>query len=219
MLPEFDLNSSPLWVNATILVFSGIVVWISGAKLARLAKVIARTTGLSKVIAGAILIGVATSLPKSVTTMTASMGIAPLAANKLFGGVAMQLTVLAVIDWIRVRGNPLTFFAPNPVLLLAGVLLVPQVVLAFVAIATGDVTVVAHLGFWPALLEVFYGMSLYYLNRFDSLETWTAARTPAERREEYANSVKDASAWEGESQELKDDGGSIAWLSKQFAYF
>ena len=209
MLPELDFKSWPLWLNTAILAGAGVVVWIAGLRLARLAEGIATKTGLSRVIAGALLLGVATSLPEIVTTMTASaLENAPLAVNNLFGGVAMQLAVLAVIDFWYVRGRPLTFFSPDPVLLLAGVLLVLQVALGIVAIATGDVAIVAHMGFWPLLLVVFYGMSLYYLNRFNSLETWTAANIPR-----------------GHDADVTDDqltsdvkGSSTLWLSTQFAF-
>lgn len=212
MFSELDFKSLPLWGNVAVLSVSGVVVWLAGLKLARLAEAISAKTGLSKVIAGALLLGVATSLPETVTTMTASaLGNAPLAVNNLFGGVAMQLAVLAVIDYWYVRGSPLTFFSPDPVLLLAGVLLIMQVALAIVAIATGDVSMVAHIGFWPPLLVVFYGLSLYYLNRFSSLETWTATHKPSDQSEDSKHDTTDPDRDESVSK-----GSSTIWLAMQF---
>lgn len=216
MLSELDFKSFPLWANITILCVSGVVVWLAGMKLARIAETISANTGLSRVIAGALLLGVATSLPEIVTTMTASaLGNAPLAVNNLFGGVAMQLAVLAAIDFLYARSHPLTFFSPNPVLLLAGVLLVMQVALAIVAIAAGDVAIMAHLGFWPPLLVLFYGISLYYLERFSSLETWTATRLPSE----HLNESNDHHTGQNQdSQEPDEEGPSTAWLAIIFAF-
>ncbi|MFI4877063.1 MAG: sodium:calcium antiporter [Blastopirellula sp. JB062] len=199
-----------------ILAVAGLIVWHAGLKLARYAKGIADQIGLSKVIAGALLLGAATSLPEIVTTMTASaLGNAPLAVNNLFGGVAMQLAVLAIIDWQRVPGRPLTFFSPNPVLLLAGVLLILQIALAILAITAGDVNAVGHLGYWPPLLVVFYGLSLYYLDRFNSLDTWKAQQTPEPSPEDEADNAVASAA---DNQHTQQES-SLTKLSLGFAFF
>jgi len=222
MLPEIDFKSFPVWTNILILTIAGVFVWVAGLKLARLAEGIANKTGLSTVIAGALLLGVATSLPEIVTTMTASaLGNAPLAVNNLFGGVAMQLAVLAVIDFWYVRNGPLTFFSPDPVLLLAGVLLIMQVALGITAIAAGDYAVVGHMGFWPPLLAVFYGVTLYYLDRFHSQETWTAARLPQMLQpdeDEGEESAEDV-AEEKQQHESQDQEASTLWLSAAFGFY
>lgn len=78
MLLELDFKSFPLWGNVAVLSVSGVVVWLAGLKLARLAEAISAKSGLSRVIAGALLLSVATSLREIVTTMTASaLGNAP----------------------------------------------------------------------------------------------------------------------------------------------
>ncbi|QDV75306.1 sodium:calcium antiporter [Botrimarina mediterranea] len=206
---DLDFKSLPVWGNLAILAIGGSVVWVAGLQLARLAESIALRTGMSRVLAGAMLLGVATSLPEIATTVTAgALGNAPLAVNNLFGGVAMQLAVLALIDFWSVRDGPLTFFSPDPVLLLAGVLLVLQVALAIIAVSAGDVAILAHIGFWPLLLVVIYGMSLYYIENFASLETWTAARLPEK--------VLQADA-PGDDQKESTDA-SLAWLMALFAF-
>ncbi|TWT99449.1 putative calcium/sodium:proton antiporter [Botrimarina colliarenosi] len=210
-MPSLDFGSIPVWGNLLILAIAGIVVWIAGLKLARLAESIALRTGMSRVLAGAMLLGVATSLPEIATTVTAgALGNAPLAVNNLFGGVAMQLAVLAVIDFWSVRNGPLTFFSPDPVLLLAGVLLVLQVALAVIAVSAGDVAIYAHIGLWPVLLVVIYGMSLYYIENFASLETWTAARLPEK-------ALQAGSPGDDQDEEEKSDA-SLAWLMSLFAF-
>lgn len=198
-----DLQELPAWINGLILTAGGVVVWLSGTKLARLADTISARTGLSHVLAGALLLGVATSLPEIATTVTASsLGNAPLAVNNLFGGVAMQLAVLAFIDFWFVRDGPLTFFSPAPVLLLGGVLLILQIALGVTAIAAGDVTLFAHVGAWPLLLTAVYGLSLYFMNRFPERDTWTPARLPEQVREEG----------EPAGNRRANDGRSTKWL-------
>jgi len=178
-----DFTTLPVWGNAAILTVGGLGVWLCGTKLAKLADGISARTGLSRVLAGALLLGVATSLPEIATTVTASLlGNAPLAMNNLFGGVAMQLAVLAVIDFWFVRRGPLTFFSPDPVLLLGGVLLILQIAVSIAAISVGDITVFAHVGIWPILLAIVYVASLYFMNGFADRDTWTPARAP-EREE------------------------------------
>ncbi|WP_145372119.1 sodium:calcium antiporter [Maioricimonas rarisocia] len=178
-MSTFDFTTLPIWGNALVLTVGGIGVWLCGTRLARLADGISARTGLSRVLAGALLLGVATSLPEIATTVTASLlGNAPLAINNLFGGVAMQLAVLAVIDLWFVRKGPLTFFSPDPVLLLGGVLLILQVAVSIAAIAAGDITIVGHIGAWPILLAIVYVASLYFMHGFSDRDTWTPANAP-----------------------------------------
>ena len=130
-------------------------------------------------MAGALLLGVATSLPEIVTTVAASsLGNAPLAVNNLLGGVSMQLVVLAFVDWWFVRGGTLTFFSPNPVLLLGGVLLILHLAVFIVAVAVGDYALPGGIGIWPLVLAGVYVLSLYFMNRFSALDTWSPSRLP-----------------------------------------
>lgn len=190
-------------INGVILVVAGCVVWLAGTNLARLADEISARTGLSKVLAGALLLGAATSLPEIATTVTASaLGNASLAVNNLFGGVAMQLAVLAVIDFWFVRRGPLTFFSPDPVLLLGGVLLVMELALSIVAMATGDVEVFGRVGAWPLLLAAGYLLSLYFMNRFAARDTWTPSHSPDQTETRSNSSDSDRSRHSSRSTTL-----------------
>lgn len=174
-----DLSSQPVFVNAGLLLVAGGAVWYSGRRLAQLADQLTTRTSVTHVLAGALLLGGATSLPEVATTVTASaLGNAPLAVNNLFGGVAMQLAVLALIDILFVRRGPLTFFSPDPVLLLGGVLLILQVAVAIAAIAAGDVNLIGGIGGWPIVLAAAYGGSLFFMNRFADRDSWTPSRVP-----------------------------------------
>lgn len=207
----FDFTTIPTWLNAVILVIGGLIVWLAGTKLARLADSISQQTNVSHVLAGALLLGTATSLPEIATTVTATtLGNAPLAVNNLFGGVAMQLAVLAAIDFWFVRRGPLTFFSPDPVLLLGGVLLILQIALSMTAVAAGDVVVFAHIGAWPILLMGVYGVSLYFMNGFADRDTWTPAQLPEEQKGERDESLTNDAASDDEVRSTLELGALFA---------
>ncbi|WP_013630744.1 sodium:calcium antiporter [Rubinisphaera brasiliensis] len=179
-----DFTTFSLPVNLLILTISGIIVWLAGTKMALMADTISERTSLSRAMAGALLLGVATSLPEIVTTVAASsLGNAPLAVNNLLGGVSMQLVVLAFVDWWFVRGGTLTFFSPNPVLLLGGVLLILHLAVFIVAVAVGDYALPGGIGVWPLVLAGVYVLSLYFMNRFSALDTWSPSRLPEQGEE------------------------------------
>ena len=67
-----DFTTFSLPVNLLILTISGIIVWLAGTKMALMADTISERTSLSRAMAGALLLGVATSLPEIVTTVAAS---------------------------------------------------------------------------------------------------------------------------------------------------
>jgi cation:H+ antiporter len=124
-----EFHSLPLPANAGIFLAAGACVWLAGTRLAGYADAIASRTGLSQAFLGVVLLGIATSLPEIATTATAAwMGNARLVAGNLFGGVALQVAVLAIADFVAVRGA-LTYFTPQPVLLFQGVM--PIVLIAY----------------------------------------------------------------------------------------
>jgi len=174
----FEFHDLNPWINLLILAFGGLFVWRSGTTLSHIADQISDQTAMSKALAGALLLGGATSLPEIATTVTASwLGNASLAMNNLFGGVAMQLAVLALIDFWVVKGA-LTYFSPSPVLLLGGTFLVLQIAVGVCAISAGDIALIGHIGIWPILLGAVYAASLYYMNRFENRESWVPTELP-----------------------------------------
>ncbi len=184
---SFSFVDLPVWLSSLILLGGSVLVWYSGTRLSVYADSIATQTKLSQALAGALLLGGATSLPEIATTVTASsLGNASLAVNNLFGGVAMQLAILAVIDALVVRGA-LTYFSPKPVLLLGAVLLILQLALGLTAIAAGDVELVAGIGAWPLLLVGVYALSLYFMERFTNRESWVPSELPPGAGEDAAD--------------------------------
>lgn len=190
-----DFTSFSPGLNFSIFAAASAVVWVAGTKLAEYADSIAARTGLSKAFLGLLLLGVATSLPELATTITAAVSSnASLATNNLFGGVAMQIAVLAVVDLLVGRG-PLTYFTPQPVLLLQGVMLVLLLAVAIAGIAAGEPLSLAGVGLFPVLLLAGYLFTLYMSHREDFHPKWQVTNAPAlseeseERQDEEQESL------------------------------
>ena len=149
-----DFAQHSIWLNALIFVAAAACVWFAGGKLSEYADVIAERTGLGRAFVGLLLLATATSLPELATTVTAGViGNAPLLTGNLLGGVVMQTAILAVMDLLLVRRKPLSYFAPDPGLLLDGVMLVALLALALVGIAVDGAF--AFLGMGPLPIVIF----------------------------------------------------------------
>ena len=78
---------------------AAVVIFISGLRLTGMADRLADRTGLGEAIAGAVLLGAATSLSGTVVSITAAFeGHASLAYSNSIGGIAAQTAFLALAD-------------------------------------------------------------------------------------------------------------------------
>jgi hypothetical protein len=155
-----QFETFPVWVNFALFGVAAACVWSAGTRLARYADAISARTHLSKAFLGVVVLGVATSLPEIATTITAAaIGNARLVSGNLFGGVALQIAVLAVVDLIAVRGA-LTFFTPQPVLLFQGVMPLLLLSLALAGAVAGEPISLMGLGVTPMLLALGYAVTV-----------------------------------------------------------
>ena len=151
-----DFTSLPLWLNLLIFAAGAAAIWPAGARLAGYVDRIGRRTGLGDAFLGVAMLGVATSLPELVTTITGSMiGNAPLVTGNLFGGIAMQVAILSVVDAFVVR-DALTYAAPKPVLLFQGVMLLMLLAITLVGISLDDPLGFFGVGATPAVVMLVY---------------------------------------------------------------
>jgi len=176
-----DFRSLSVWTNLAIFGGAAVVVWISGTRLASCADAISERTKLSKAFLGLILLAVATSLPEIVTTITAALlGNAALVAGNLFGGVALQVAILAIVDLVAVR-RALTFFTPQPALLFQAVMLLLLLSVALAGAAAGDPLSIAGVGLTPVLLVLGYVATVSWSRPGkDLLPRWRATNVPDE---------------------------------------
>jgi cation:H+ antiporter len=168
LLPFDDL---PVWTNLVDFTAAAVVVWLAGTRLSSSAEVIAKRTGLGQAFIGALLLGGITSLPEGATTVSASaIGNAPLAVNNLFGGVAMQVAILAAAD-AYLGGPALSTRVQQPSVLLQGTLLILMLSLAALGIAAGDVLVLG-VGIWTFAIFLTAIMAFYLVHRHHQRDTW-----------------------------------------------
>lgn len=180
MLPFEDF---PLWLNLVLFGAGAAVIWLAGTRLSRYADAIAERTGVGKAFIGALLLGGITSLPEGAATVTASaLGSAPLAVNNIFGGVAMQVAILAVADAV-VPGHALTGRIRKPSVLLQGALLVLVLTLAAAGIALGE-TPILGVGAWSTAILGTSVFAFYLIHQHRSRETWEPEAPPADRVKE-----------------------------------
>jgi cation:H+ antiporter len=83
-----------------------VAVFAVGPRLARVVEVLADRLGIGQVLVGAVLLGVVTSLPGLVLTVTAAArGDAELAVANALGGVAAQTFFIAIADIVYRTGT------------------------------------------------------------------------------------------------------------------
>jgi cation:H+ antiporter len=182
-----SFHELPLWGNVAIFAAAALCVWIAGTRLADYADAIAARTGLSQAFLGVVLLGIATSLPELATTATAAwIGNAQLVAGNLFGGVALQMAILAVVDVAAVQG-PLTFFTPQPVLLFQGVMLLLLLATSLAAAAAGEPAAYAGVGLTPVVLFLGYVITVRMSRSGDHLPKWRATNEPERAKNEREN--------------------------------
>jgi len=181
----------PIWAHLIMMGVGGLIVWLSGTRLSVYADAISEKTGMGQAFVGALLLGGATSLPELATTLTAaSIGNASLAVNNIFGGIAMQFMVLAMVDLICVQGA-LTYFSPQPVLMLGGVLLILLIAMAMAALSMGEVASIGAVGLWPVMICSAYVISLWFMQRFENRQSWIPAELPEERQTEESETARE----------------------------
>lgn len=94
-----DLADLPLWQNILVFLLAGTVIAWAGTLLAGLADRLADRTGLGEALAGALFLGLMTSLPGLSASITAAVeGRPALAISNALGGIAVQTAFLALAD-------------------------------------------------------------------------------------------------------------------------
>lgn len=167
-----NFSSWSLWVLLVVLVVAGAAIWFAGTRLSNYADTISQRTGLGQAFVGLLLLAVSTSLPEVATTITGALrGHPDIVASNLMGGIALQTAILAVVDWVVVRGA-LTRHAGKAVLLLQGALLLLLLSLALAGFAVGELLSLYKIGLWPTLMLVGYLLTLYAVHKYQGNPRW-----------------------------------------------
>jgi cation:H+ antiporter len=100
-----DLGGLSLGAVAGIFVMAAAIA-LAGVRLAHVADALADRTGMGEVVAGALFVGAATSLPGAITSIsTAAQGASGLAVGNALGGLTAQTAFIAVADLFYRRAN------------------------------------------------------------------------------------------------------------------
>lgn len=172
-MPDFTAISLP--VNLLVFTVAAAVVWFAGSKLSQYADDISNATGIGQAVIGIVLLAGITSLPEIGVTATASVsGDAELAVNNLIGSIALQVAMLAVVDFFIGRAA-LTAVVPEPAVLLEGSLNIILISYAAAAIVFGDVPFLGA-GLWSWGCLVMYAAAVVILAGAEGKRPWLAAR-------------------------------------------
>ncbi len=171
-----DLAGLPLWAVAAIFIVAAACIGVAGVRLSNVADSLADRTGMGEVVAGALFVGAATSLPGAITSVsTASQNAPELAVGNALGGLTAQTAFIAVADLMYRRAN-LEHAAASVTGLAQGVLLVVMLAIPLVATAEPPITVA---GVHPASILIFvtYGFGLRLLTQIKDEPMWEPVQT------------------------------------------
>ncbi|WP_233545075.1 sodium:calcium antiporter [Pseudooceanicola sediminis] len=122
---------------------AAIMVLFSGLRMTDLADKLADRTGLGEAIAGAVLLGAATSLSGTIVSITSAHdGLASLAYSNSIGGIAAQTAFLAIAD-ITYRKANLEHAAAELANVFQSIVLIILLTLPLLAINMKEFTVLA----------------------------------------------------------------------------
>jgi cation:H+ antiporter len=135
--------STPLLL--LIFVAAATAISVAGVQLSNQTDVLATRLGLGSALGGLILLALATNLPEIAIVVSAALaGSVDVAVGNILGGIAIQTTVLVVLDRFGVRsGPPLTYRAASLVLVLEGF-----AVIAVLAIVVAGAQLPSHVIAW-----------------------------------------------------------------------
>ncbi len=189
-MPDFSQFSPG--VNLALLAVAAITIGIFGWRLASTADKLADVTGLGEAIAGAILLGAATSLPGIITSaVTAWDGLPQLSVSNAIGGIAAQTAFLAIADITYKRAN-LEHAAASAPNILQAALLVTLLSIPIIATTGPDITVWGIHPATPILFGAYiYGMHL--VKQAQEVAPWTPQQTAETHEDEAADESFDGS--------------------------
>ncbi|MFP4314323.1 MAG: sodium:calcium antiporter [Alphaproteobacteria bacterium] len=171
----------PLFANMLIFAVLATLIWNAGTRLSYFIDAIAEKTNIARAFLGLILLATATELPELVTTTTASSrGNGTLALNNMFGGMLMQLLVLAIAD-IFVKKGTLSAQPKSPTVAIAGLLCITSLAAVLIANVLSDFTIAFHIGIGSILIAGLYMTSMFILHSVDKRDVWSPVDLPEDK--------------------------------------
>lgn len=170
-----DFSGFSLWINLAIFAAAAVAVWLAGARITHYANAISDKTGIGQAAIGLLLLAGVTSLPEIGATVTsAATGASAMAVNNLFGSIAAQVVILAIVDLIIGR-RALTSSIPDPMVILQGGLNVLLIAIVAAGMVVGDFPVLG-IGAWAWICGAAYAFAVYILANSQGRKSWVAAQ-------------------------------------------
>ncbi|WP_420452352.1 sodium:calcium antiporter [Ilumatobacter sp.] len=186
------LDSLPIAV--AVLVGGALVLLTAGVKFTKVVDELADRTDVGEALAGAVLLGAATSMPGLITTVTGALeGDAGFAMSNALGGIAAQTTFLVLADTIY-RSSNLEHAAASLPNIVSAALLTAMVGAVLVA-ATGPELDV--LGVHPAtpVLVIIYLFGLRLVRSANAAPMWSPEETEDTVEDEPDPEASGAPLW------------------------
>lgn len=175
------LSGAPLSVNLLLFALCAAGVWIAGSRLTVYADEVADRKNLAHGLVGLIFLASATELPEIVTTLTAALEQkARLVLGNMYGGIALQTTILAVVDAFFVRAA-LSGYPRKPTNVLEAVLLILLLALILSFTALKGQIGIAHVGAGSIILAATYLTSIFLLRGYDERVDWVPVDLPTQQ--------------------------------------
>lgn len=183
-----DFTRFPLVLNFLFFAVAATAVLLAGTRLSRYAGAISTITGIGHATLGIILLAGVTSLPEVGVTATASLsGDTALAINNLFGSIAMQVALLALVDIVSGR-RALTAVMPDPKVILQGNMNVLLLALAACGMVVGDIAFFG-VGLWSVACLGGYVACVWVLAFEAERKPWRPAGEGGPAREGHEEEV------------------------------
>lgn len=210
-----DFDQLSLFVVCLFFACAAGVVWFAGTRLSRYVNALAKKTGTADVIMGTLLLGGVTSLPEVVTTVAASsIGDADIAINNLFGGVALQVTVLVFGDGL-LRKQSITSLIGSRVVELQAVICILLLGASASISIIGDFGI-AHIGIGSIFIFILFVSGFVLINYFQSIHWWQSdpevrddIQTVKKKVQEQLAEEEDAKEAQEEEKETRRSFGSM----------
>ena len=172
------LTDLPLVINLLLFVACAFGVWIAGVRITVCMDEIADRKNLAKGLVGLVFLAGATELPEIVTTLGAALQQnAKLVLGNMYGGIALQTTILAVVDAFFVRAA-LTTYPRKPTNALEAALLILLLSLVLAITSFGEPFAIGHVGLGAIVLAIAYLGSIYLLRTYDQRSDWVPVDLP-----------------------------------------
>lgn len=156
-MPIFSPDNWTLLQSCVVFAICAGAIGVLGTRITGVVDQLADRTGLGEAVAGAVLLGAATSLSGAVLSITAAWkGHPELAISNALGGIAVQTLFLAVADLFYRRAN-LEHAAASAPNMLQNALLISLLALILLAPSLPDVS------FWGVhpVTPVLFGLYIY----------------------------------------------------------